>query len=696
MSEPKPERTLSIRWIVSGAAIALTAITVLAVSFVGERNARSALTRELQTRVLLEARNLAMTSSRALLSEFPELTLGPIIAEMSEDRVHLEQTAVVDLERLIRGHANARRIGDPYSLPDRALPVETTVGLMPGEQMLADDEILIAAAPVRHPQGHHIGTAYVSFPRDYVSSVLAEARRAQLLLVALMLAIGIVVAPLYMAHLLRPIGALREGLERIGRGDFDSPVRLQDRTEFGLLARTMNRMASGLRDAQEQKVERERLSHEVELAREIQSSLLPDADVAADGFTIDGSHHAAAEVGGDIWDVFPLEGGRTGIAIADVSGKGLAGCLVTSMLSALLRAFRNEESSPSALLARLERHLPLRSGTFITMFYGILDPAEGSLVFASAAHNPLLVRRADTGKNEWYRTQGIPIGAVKGGALARTLRDERISLRPGDVLVQYTDGINEAFELSGELQFGLERLQEATAAGADGGPRRVIHNIRRSLEEWTGDQPPLDDETLLVVRYDGVVAATPGTGEAAPANAPAELPIDSMDPLQVLEKSRAANHHCTLPADLDQLHELRGWIESCPGFSALKECELAIAETAVYEVCANITEHGYGSRSDARMDVWWLPQSPNADDPPAGPGLRGHFVILDAGKPFLPQDDPVDLHDPGVRRRGRGLGLEIVREVMRRVSYNPGTPAGNITLLAFDSSKPRAKETSHG
>ena len=174
------------------------------------------------------------------------------------------------------------------------------------------------ARPVRHPQGHRIGTAYVSFPRDYVARILADARRRQVAAVGGLVLLGIALVPLLLAHLLKPVGALREGLERIGRGDLDTPVRLRDRTEFGLLADTMNRMSAGLKDAQAQKLEKERLSREVELAREIQSSLLPESHVECGAFVIDGAHRAAAEVGGDLWDVFPLADGRWGVAIADV------------------------------------------------------------------------------------------------------------------------------------------------------------------------------------------------------------------------------------------------------------------------------------------------------------------------------------------------------------------------------------------
>ncbi|MBZ0269097.1 SpoIIE family protein phosphatase [bacterium] len=688
MNEKQP-RTISIRWIVSGGAMLLTAIAVLAVSFVGERNSQSVITRELQTRLIVEARNLAMTSSRALLSDFPELTLAPIIAEMNAAGTRQEQTAVVDLEGMIRGHANARRIGEPFALPGGMTGVQTAAGLKDGEAVFENEELLIAAAPVNHPQGHRIGSAYVSFPRDYVASVLAEIRRKQLFLAGIMLAAGFLVAPLMMTQLLRPVAALREGLERIGRGDLDSPVQLKDRTEFGLLARTMNRMSRGLREAQKEKAEKDRLTHEVELARQIQSSLLPAEDLVAGAFRVYGAHRAAAEVGGDLWDTFELEDGRIGLVIADVSGKGLGGCLVTSMLSALLRAFRNEETSPSAMLARLESHLPLRTGTFITMFYGILDPASGELVFASAAHSPMLVRRAATGTAEWYRTDGIPIGAVKGGALARTLKDERVRLEPGDVLVQYTDGINEAFDPSGRDQFGFERIEKAVAdaAGRDG--RTVIDRLRHDLEAWAGDQPPLDDETLLVVTRGG--AAVPAsTGPAAPPCS-AIVPSGPSAPGQLLAEARKRGNHLLVPAALDRLTGLADWIRNSDGFDTIAPSALTLIESALYETCANIIEHGYQSDAQRSLDVWWVRCAETCDR------LCGRFLIIDNGLPFRPEDRKrLDFADEAVRRRGRGIGLEIIHEAMHGVAYHPGTEEGNVTILAFDQAQSLSKEMTNG
>jgi serine phosphatase RsbU (regulator of sigma subunit)/anti-sigma regulatory factor (Ser/Thr protein kinase) len=677
-----------MRWIVSGAAIALTTVSVIGVGAVAERNARAALGRELQNRLLLAARNLALASSGALLSDFPELTLSPILAELVRTQPELELAVVVDLEEKIRGHADARRIGSKLELPVDLLPVDPIAEILSGESVLSSPSLLAGSVPVAHAGGNRVGRAVVAIQQSYIDEVIASAREKQLAFLAVLLALAIGLAFVLMSVLMRPIGALREGLERIGRGDLDTPVRLKDRTELGLLAETMNRMSKDLREAQKERIERERLAREVELAREIQSSLLPSAPARIGKMVIHGAHRAAAEVGGDYYDVLPLADGRTAFAIADVSGKGLAGCLVTSMLSALLRAFRDMESSPKALLVRLEKELShsLRPGTFITMFYGILDPRTGEILFASAGHCPLLVLRKD-GKAEWLKSPGTPIGALRGGALAKTLCDERIVLGSEDLLIQYTDGINEAFDMSGKNQFGLKRLEESAVRSSKEGCAAVIDGILRDVARWVGDQPPLDDETLLVL------------GCEARDSAGDERAIE-VGLLKRIEDLSRRSECLRLKANLESLSGIRDWLLARPAFAGLDSRTFHAVESAVYELCANVVEHGYGKDATQSLDLYWLAnegrEGPREARSPERRGC-GRFVVVDHGKRFRPEGRRIDLNDPSVRRRRRGFGLEIIQEVMSQVSFQPSTPLGNVTVLEFDPEEVwAAEEVSHG
>jgi serine phosphatase RsbU (regulator of sigma subunit)/anti-sigma regulatory factor (Ser/Thr protein kinase) len=744
-------RVVSIRLIATWTTVALIAASVVSVGAVSERNMRRALTREIETRLVLEARNLALTSAGALLSEFPELTLVPLVNKMQGERRELEFVVVVDHRGRIQGSADARRLGEPFSPPQGLKPEASDMVLQPGETLLGSADLLVVEAPVSHPSEPHLGRAVVAVQRSYIEASVSAARREQLLYLVGLLAIGATLGLVLLSRLLRPIGALREGLERVGRGEFDTPLQVHDRTELGILAEEVNEMAARLKVARAETVERERLAREVELAREIQTRLLPHGRRVAGDHVLFGSHRAAAEVGGDYYDFLELPDGRVAIAIADVAGKGLGGCLVMSMLSSLLRALYAAHPSPKALLVELQKHLlqTLKPGEFVTMFYGILEPDTGRLTYASAGHSPVMLWRAHDGNVEWHSSEGIPLGALRGDALDSTLADRTVELAPGDLLLQFTDGYNEAFDTAGREQFGFDGIEEVVRSHAGQGADALVRALGQAMAEWNLGEP-LDDETLLVVSREGAraqaepaasnviplpvsaravasVTAGDGNGLAARAasaepaatgplehdarddhafddSAPsADWPADSLADAEPLARLRHAEAHgvkLTLPASLEALGILAPWIDRCPHLRDLPAADRRRLETALYEAAANVVEHGLQLEAGESFDLWWVPRP---SDPAAARTAeervhRGYFVMRDAGFPFSPgRWQPQDLRDPQRRLYGRGLGLDLIHIAMDEVVYRPATPAGNLTFLSFDPAKEAAqpKEDPH-
>ena len=660
-----------IRTIVAGAAAVLTTLIVLGVTGVLERRTRMVLVEEIDARLLSEARGLAVASASSLLTDYPELLLAPIVKKMCVEQPELALVEVVDRSGVVQGHPDVRQIGTAYAPPSdlRALP--GTGGRRQDEELAQNPTMLLVSVPIRDATGRLLGKAVVGMRRSHIDQAVNRVSRQQYVVLAAFLVAGVAASFLLMSLLLRPIEVLRRGIERIGRGEKGVTVTIQDRTEFGLLAEAINDMSGALEKAQGEMVERARLQHEMDLARQIQRSLLPSKQTVAGDFVIDGEQWAAAEVGGDYFDVIPLSGGRIGLAMADVSGKGLAGCLVTSMLFSLLRAYSSEHASPAKLLVALDERLGsiLQRGAFVTMFYGILDPATGRIVHCSAGHNPTLIHRALDGRTEWIPSKGIPLGAIRGGAIRKTLEDAVVDLLPGDVLLQFTDGINETQAPGSDEQFGFDRMEKVVGESAGAGPRAVLQQLHDSVERYRGAKAPDDDETVLVVRREARVTA-PVAAPVVPAG---------REPLERLAESRARGVCLRLPAQLAEMEPIGPWVwKAMPGASP-EQAELL--HLALYEVCANIAEHGYGQRAGASIEVWHTPP--------------GSFLIRDEGKPFRPDDwKGVDLGDPAVRKRGRGLGLAIIHKVMARVSYHPGTASGNITLLEW-SATPSRLETRH-
>lgn len=674
---PTGSRVVSMRLILGAAAIALTAVAVLGVGYVAERHGRETLSQEMEGRLLLEARNLALVAADALLTEFPELTLVPVVSEMQQGRRDLAYVAVLDRQGLVQGHLDARRLDTPFTELAALTPVTARLPLAAQERLMGDAEHLAAVVPVALNDGRSLGTAVVGLRRAYLEQQVTRERRTLLALTGVLAALASGLAFGLTTLLLRPLSALRDGLARIGRGDLDTPLRVPGRTELSLLADAVNGMARQLKASQAQRIEKERLAHEMELARSVQESLMPKADTVAGEYTVAGLYQAAAEVGGDYWDVFRRRDGRLGVAIADVAGKGLGGCLVTSMLAVLLRSLREEHDSPAALLAAVEERLldSLRPGVFVTLFYGLLDPDSGRFTFASAAHSPLLVWRAGPGELEWHRTRGIPLGAVRGrrGALAASLDDVVLDLGPGDLLVQYTDGLNEARDAALRQEFGLERIGQIVRKAAPRGAAAVRQELQSELRAWTGERAPDDDLTLLVVGRQ-------------PAAAGAEA-----DWRRLLGEFQGGPA-LTLPATLSALDRLRPWLAALPGLAGAGAEACGLVESSLYELCANVIEHGQPRGEQAAIEIRWRPAARGGAAPPIVAAASaadaaaggGWFLVQDRGKVYdLAGWRPSDLADPAVRRRGRGLGLQIVHAAMRQVRYLPGTPAGNLTLLRF-------------
>jgi anti-sigma regulatory factor (Ser/Thr protein kinase) len=153
-----------------------------------------------------------------------------------------------------------------------------------------------------------------------------------------------------------------------------------------------------------------------------------------------------------------------------------------------------------------------------------------------------------------------------------------------------------------------------------------------------------------------------------------------------------------IPARLDALSGLREWILSCRDLRELSTSERTVLESALYEVCANVIEHGYGEDTTQELEMSWLPadSSQISGGDLAGRVRQGLFVLVDRGTPFTPHPVAgVNFKDPAVRKRGRGLGLEIIRGAMEEITVLPETPEGNVTVLRFDPARVRAEEVRH-
>jgi len=244
------------------------------------------------------------------------------------------------------------------------------------------------------------------------------------------------------------------------------------------------------------------LDRELQVVGEIQRSLLPQSLPQIPGFEFAAHYRTSARAGGDYYDFFPLPDGQLGIFIADVSGHGTPAAVLMAITHAIAHTQPGAHQPPGALLSHLNHHLArlyTTSGTFVTAFYGVLDPQKRVLQFAVAGHNPpRLVRRGEVLSVEGQG--GLPLGIMP-----EVVYEESMGvLEADDLVVLYTDGITEAAAKgpasSARPMFGTSRLDSALRKAQGMSAEQCLQFICDEVESFSGAGAPVDDQTLIAVR----------------------------------------------------------------------------------------------------------------------------------------------------------------------------------------------------
>lgn len=269
----------------------------------------------------------------------------------------------------------------------------------------------------------------------------------------------------------------------------------------------------------QQAVEQERLAQEIRVARDIQGALLPSSAPRLPGWQVASAYRAARTVGGDFYDFWVLDNkpappddaspstgaqsdstsAQFGFVIADVSDKGVPAALFMALSRSLMRAAALDGSPPAKSVERANRWISRdsQSGMFVTLFYGLLDPATGVLRFTNAGHNPPLLLR-NNGVIDTLGTSGIALGVIE----EVHFRESQAIVGAEDVLVCYTDGVTEAIN-DAEQEYGVGRLIDVVKRYRGRSADEIVQAVLSDLAAHTGDQPPFDDVTLVVVKRTG-------------------------------------------------------------------------------------------------------------------------------------------------------------------------------------------------
>lgn len=376
-------------------------------------------------------------------------------------------------------------------------------------------------APIRADQRGIEGAFLVRLPRDGLDSLLRQQLRTSALIGLLVVALGGALSYGFAGRLAAPIGHVTAAAARVQRGDFDGldeldavaghddevgrlasvfksmarEVANRERVLDGLVAQRTHELAeknSALVAAQAH------INQELENARAMQLAILPERFPAAPGCAGHARMVPATQMAGDFYDFIELPGGRIGLVMADVSGKGVPAAFFMAVARTNLRSLAPGAAGAAECLSRTNEVLCRQNphDLFVTVFYAVLEPGTGALEYANGGHNPPYLRHADGTVEALGSVPGMGLGMFEEAEFGTG----RVRLRPGDRLLMYTDGVTEAFDAA-NVAYGETRLVDALARCGAAEPAALVDAVLDDVTRFVGGAPQSDDITLAALGW---------------------------------------------------------------------------------------------------------------------------------------------------------------------------------------------------
>ena len=404
---------------------------------------------------------------------------------------------------------------------------------------------------------------------------------------------------------------------------------------FGL-ARRSSRL---LKEEAEQAKTNQKLAGELEVARDIQNSVLPRALLESKRGNVYALMDPAKEIGGDFYDYFYIDNNHMAFVIADVSGKGIPGALLMMKAEALIKSLAMTLKENTALIMQ-RSNIALctnnNANMFVTCWFGILDLSSGELRYTNAGHtDPLLVKEKKV--TLLKGSHDLVLGAIEEAKYKENI----VHLNQGDKVVLYTDGVTEAHNRKDEL-FGEKRLIDFTKDNIENNARDYIHNLREEILNFADGYEQFDDITMLVCEY---------------------------------RKGAMLMESRIFKADVKELDNLFDYSSTLLEVLDFTKRDIIMINTALEEVFVNVAKYAY--EGDGEVEVT-LSNDKN----------KVTFVFRDSGKPF----NPLEKEDPNItasseEREVGGLGIYMVKNIMDETTYEYKDNHNVLTLVKYRNKK---------
>ena len=392
---------------------------------------------------------------------------------------------------------------------------------------------------------------------------------------------------------------------------------------FALLGYIIYRFLKNNQQLMRSESDRQRIEGELQVAKRIQSEMLPAGHIDHNNILLAATLVAAREVGGDIYDYFSRDD-KLFFTIGDASGKGVPSALVMSVTHSLFRAIGARESNPTRIM-QLINHAVCQgndSSMFITLFIGVLDLPTGRLHYCNAGHDtPLMISEKTAKLNV---KPNLPLGVMEDWQY----EGQETKLQPGHTFLLYTDGLTEAMNVNSQ-QFGLSRVISHVANHPDQEPQQLLDELLQEVHTFVGDAEQSDDLTMLAIKY------TPTT------------------------EAVVAQRQLSFTNDLSHVERVNKWVEDFCTELHMGESDATSMKLAVEEAVVNVINYAYPENTTGPITI---------EASATATALK--WIITDSGVAFAPTDAPdVDTSLSAEERRIGGLGIFLVRQLMDTINY---------------------------
>lgn len=430
-----------------------------------------------------------------------DLALFQLVQDVAAlDQVHF--ALIADADGLIKAHSINTKKNTRVAPPPEYTFLRIDRQIRIGRFIEGEKEYLYFEKKLTY-QTVQVGMVALAVSQQKILETVASAKRYIFFLTLIIILFGVVMSLLVSLYFSSPIRRLQEGTSAIQSGNFDHRVRIRRNDELGDLGHAFNQMSEGLKEGN-------MMRRSLELAMEVQRSLLPMRDPRVKGLDIAGRSLYCDETGGDYYDYIRSANqnpGTIGLVLGDVSGHGIPSALLMATARAFIRQRSNWDGSLAAIVQdvnRLLAHDVRNSSSFMTLFYMMVDRANLTLNWVRAGHDPAILYDPEEDRFDDLMGDGIPLGVDADWTF---VGNERRGLKEGQIILLGTDGAWEAHNAKGEM-FGKEPLLDAIRQQRDKSAREILEAMIDALNRFRGSFELEDDVTLLVTKVVSMPSAT--------------------------------------------------------------------------------------------------------------------------------------------------------------------------------------------